>query len=163
MAKFERREDIDVPIPRVWNVLTDLGMWREWFPDMDAIQGGGTLQKGVTFQFQDNGQTGTATVTRADVNHMLEVVTDLNGNKTNHRFMLSPKGGLFGLFGGNATWLEYEMEYDAGAGPIGEFIKSGNPMDLRKVKDTLAKIENVAERPDAPGSGSIGTKLPPGS
>ncbi|HEY3341661.1 MAG TPA: SRPBCC family protein [Anaerolineae bacterium] len=144
MAKFERKEGITATPERVWQVLTDLNAWKDWFPDLTSVASIVPLTEGATFSYQNGAETGTATVTRAEVNHALEVATEIKGRKTKHSFLLSPKGGLLGM-GGKDTWLEYDMEYDPGAGIIGNFISSGNPVDLMKLKNALDKVEDISE------------------
>ena len=63
-------------------------------------------------------------------------------------------GGLLGLGGVNGTKVDYVMEYAPAGGILGAFVAGGNPVDLLKVKNALARLENLAEKPDL--SGGIG-------
>jgi uncharacterized protein YndB with AHSA1/START domain len=158
MAKFERVEEIDVTPDKVWKVITTPDLWDEWMPGVTGITGAGPAVAGSSYPFQAGDQTGKATVTRIEPGRFLEIVTDVGGHKTTHRFTLAPRtGGLLGLGGVNGTKVDYVMEYTPAGGILGAFVAGGNPVDLMKVKNALTRLENLAEKPDL--SGGIG-KLP---
>lgn len=147
MAKFERVEEIDVPVDRVWATLIDIGLWDDFIPGIGAAAGAPHLSKGSEIPISAGEHQGTATVTTFEPNRRLDVVTNVAGHRTLHRFMLAASGGFLGLAGGK-TKLEYEMEYNAPGGFLGSFLASGNPVDLMKVKRALDAIEKLAENPD---------------
>ncbi len=37
MPIFERSIEIDAPVEKVWEVLTDPRTWPEWFPGVDSV------------------------------------------------------------------------------------------------------------------------------
>lgn len=143
MAKFERRVDINAPMETVWNILSDASTWATWFPDADAVTGLASVAAGSTFQYQDNGKTGTAVIDKVDTEHwLIRVTTRMDDREETHTFDLDKKGGFFG---GNDSKLLYSLEYNAG-GVLGEFIKGDNPMDTQQVKNTLGRLKSLAER-----------------
>lgn len=160
MPKFERVEEIDVPVPKVWATLIDVGLWDDFIPGFGAAAGGAQLAKGSQVPFAAGDKQGIATVTTFEPDRRLEVVTDVGGQKTTHNFMLSASGGFLGA-AGNKTKVEYEMEYSAPGGFIGAFFASGNPVDLIKVKRALDAIEKLAESPSAAAAAGGGQSAPP--
>ncbi|HQV29116.1 MAG TPA: SRPBCC family protein [Thermoflexales bacterium] len=155
MAKFERVEEIDVTPDKVWKVIITPDVWDEWMPGITGISGAGPAVVGSSYPYQAGDKTGKATVTRLEPGRMLEIVTEVGGHKTTHHFTLSPRtGGLLGLGGVNGTKVDYVMEYAPAGGILGAFVAGGNPVDLLKVKNALARLENLAEKPDL--SGGIG-------
>ncbi|MBK8834256.1 MAG: hypothetical protein IPO29_05160 [Anaerolineae bacterium] len=124
-------------------------------PGITGISGAGPAVVGSSYPYQAGDKTGKATVTRLEPGRMLEIVTEVGGHKTTHHFTLSPRtGGLLGLGGVNGTKVDYVMEYAPAGGILGAFVAGGNPVDLLKVKNALARLENLAEKPDL--SGGIG-------
>lgn len=143
MAKFEQKEDIDTSVEHVWSVLTAPKTWGMWFPGIAEVTVEGPLQKGTNFQWRNGAESGSGTVTRMDVNQVLEVIIE-QGNKTaHHRFTVHPKGGILGV-GARDAQLEYVL--DTGGGFLDRFLRGGNPLDLKRMKDALAKVEDLSER-----------------
>lgn len=159
MAKFERVEEIDVLPDKVWQVLSNPAAWDEFLPDVADVQAGGPATAGAAFNYTaTGGKPGAAHVVKADANRYLEVLTQVEGHQTRHRFTLAPRmSGLLGLGGATGTRVDYVMEYTPPGGFIGAFIAGGNPVDLMKIKAALDKLEKVAESPDNINAG----KLPP--
>ena len=93
MAKFERVEEIDVTPDKVWKVITNPDLWDEWMPGVTGISGSGPAVVGSAYPFQAGEQTGKATIARMEAGHLLEIVTDVGGHKTTHRFTVSPRWG----------------------------------------------------------------------
>ena len=143
MPKFEQKEDIQATVEHVWAVLTDPKTWGMWFPGIGSVTVGGPLQKGTQFQWQNGTDSGTGTVTRMDVNQTLEVIIDQGKQSTHHIFNLRPKGGVLGV-GARDAMLDYVM--DTGGGALDQFLRGGNPIDLKKLKDALSKVEDLSER-----------------
>lgn len=158
MAKFERVEEIDVLPDKVWQVLSNPSSWDEFLPDVADVQVSGAATPGAAFYYTaTGGKQGTAHVVKADANRYLEVVTEVEGHQTRHRFTLAPRmGGLLGLGGANGTRVDYVMEYNPPGGFIGAFMAGGNPVDLMKIKAALDKLEKVAESPDNVNAGKSG-------
>jgi carbon monoxide dehydrogenase subunit G len=143
MARFEQKEDIDTTVEHVWSVISDPKTWGMWFPGISSITVEGPLQKGTQFQWQDGAEGGTGTVIRFDRNQAMEVIIDQGKKSTHHRFALSAKGGVLGV-GAHDARLDYVM--DTGGGALDQFLRGGNPIDLKKLKDALAKVEDLSER-----------------
>jgi carbon monoxide dehydrogenase subunit G len=143
MAKFEQKEDIDTTVEHVWAVLSSPKTWGSWFPGITDVTVEGPLQKGTQFQWRNGADAGTGMIARMDVNQALEVIIDQGKHSTHHRFTLKPKGGVLGVGARDAT-LDYMM--DTGGGPLDQFLRGGNPIDLKKLKDALSKIEDLSER-----------------
>jgi len=51
MPIFERSIEIDAPVEKVWEVLTDPRTWPEWFPGVDSVASVNTLSKGTRFDW----------------------------------------------------------------------------------------------------------------
>ena len=143
MAKFDHSIDINAPVGTVWSILTNLGQWPLWFPDVQGVSGLSALQTGATFQWQSSVHTGTGRIARVEPQHILEVVTEMEGHQATHTFEVNRQGGLFG---GNGARLHYVLEFKTAGGMIGEFVAGGNPTDLLKVKNAVAKVHDLAER-----------------
>lgn len=158
MAKFERVEEIDVLPDKVWQVLSVPSSWDEFLPDVADVQVSGEATTGAAFYYTaPGGKQGAAHVVKADANRYLEVLTEVEGHQTRHRFTLAPRmSGLLGLGGANGTRVDYVMEYTPPGGFIGAFVAGGNPVDLMKIKTALDKLEKVAESPDNINAGKTG-------
>ena len=37
MPKFERDVEIDAPVEKVWQIMTDPNYWPQWFPGIDSV------------------------------------------------------------------------------------------------------------------------------
>jgi uncharacterized protein YndB with AHSA1/START domain len=145
MATFDQHTKIDVPVDKVWTILTNPATWEQWFPDVDRVTDLAAVVADATFQWQHGSETGSGTIVAVDHDRgLLKVVISRGGHQITHTFDLDRAGGLFGL-GGNNTRLTYQMEYHAPGGFVGEFISGGNPADSLKVKHTLEKVKNLAE------------------
>jgi uncharacterized protein YndB with AHSA1/START domain len=147
MAKFEHSEDINAPVGTVWSILTNPDQWPLWFPDVQGVSGLSAMQTGGTFQWQSGGKTGTGSLARVEPQHILQVITKMEGHQATHTFEVNRHGGLFG---GNGAQLHYVLEFRTAGGLIGEFVAGGNPVDLLKVKNAATKVHNLAEREAGP-------------
>ena len=143
MARFDQSVDINAPVDTVWSILTNPGQWPLWFPDVQGVSGLSVVQAGATFQWQGGGHTGTGSVVRVEPQHILIVVTEMEGHQATHTFEVNRQGGLFG---GNGARLRYVLEFKVAGGMIGEFVAGGNPADMLKVKNAVAKVHGLAER-----------------
>ena len=145
MTTFEQHADINAPVETVWSVLANPNQWPLWFPGIAGVSNLSGVDTGATFQFQSGGETDTGAITRVDPNQRLEVTTQHGGHQATHTFQLAHHGGLFGL-GSSGTRLDYTFTYTVPGGIIGNFIAGGNPVDTLKVKHTLEKVKQLAER-----------------
>ena len=143
MSKFEHSIDISAPVDTVWSILTNPAQWSLWFPDLQGVTGLSAVQAGATFQWQSGGQTGTGSIGRVEPQHILQVITKMEGHQATHTFRVERHGGLFG---GNGAQLRYTLEFKVAGGLIGEFVAGGNPADLLKVKNAVSKVHDLAER-----------------
>jgi len=143
MARFDQSVDINAPVGTVWSILTNPGQWPLWFPDVQGVSGLSVVQTGAAFQWQSGGPTGTGRVVRVEPQHILIVVTEMEGHQATHTFEVNRQGGLFG---GNGARLHYVLEFKTAGGMIGEFVAGGNPADLLKVKNAVNKVHGLAER-----------------
>ena len=143
MARFDQSIDINAPVDIVWSTLTNPGQWPLWFPDVQGVSGLSVAQTGAAFQWQSGGHTGTGSIVRVEPQHILKVVTAMEGHQATHTFEVNRQGGLFG---GNGTRLQYVLEFKTAGGLIGEFVAGGNPADLLKVKNAVNKVHGLAER-----------------
>jgi uncharacterized protein YndB with AHSA1/START domain len=143
MAKFEHSIDISAPVDTVWSILTDSAQWPLWFPDLQGVTGLSAVQTGAKFQWQSGGQTGTGSIGRVEPQHILQVVTAMEGHQATHTFRVERHGGLFG---GNGAQLNYTLEFKTAGGMLGELVAGGNPVDLLKVKNAVTKVHDLAER-----------------
>jgi uncharacterized protein YndB with AHSA1/START domain len=145
MATFERSIKIDAPVDRVWAMMTNPATWGSWFPDCDQVTGLGAVEAGATFQWRDEGRTGSGAITEVDTGRGLIKVAVRDGDReVLHTFDLDQAGGFFGI-GGDDTTVKYRKEYDAPGGFLGEFVAGGNPVDALEVKKTLERIRNLAQ------------------
>jgi carbon monoxide dehydrogenase subunit G len=143
MAKFEQKEDIPATVEEVWAVLSNPKTWNLWFPGISEVTVAGPLQKGTQFQWKNGADSGTGVVIRADVNQALEVDIDQGKNTTHHIFNLSAAGGVLGI-GARDARLDYVL--DTGGGALDQFIRGGNPIDMKKLRDALNRIEELSKR-----------------
>jgi hypothetical protein len=154
-VRFAQSVAIDAAPDVVWSLLIDRSKWPLWFPGVGNTVLAGPAQSGTTFDYQENdvGKSddetldvgGTGEITLVDERAMkLQVVTTTGGRQVTHRFDIDRSGGFLGI-GANDSKLEYEMEYDPPGGFISDFVASGNPADMLKVKRTLDRFKALAE------------------
>ena len=145
MAVFERSIKIDAPMDKVWAMMINPASWASWFPDCDEVTGLDAVQEGETFQWRDEGRTGSGTIAQVDTDRgLIKVVVRDGDREVTHTFDLDQSGGFFGI-GGDDTSVKYRKEYDAPGGFLGEFVAGGNPIDAIDVKKTLERIRNLAQ------------------
>lgn len=145
MPRFEQDIRIDAPVDTVWGFLTDPGGWGLWFPNADSVSGLESVAAGVSFQWREGDDTGSATIVEVDPGRgLIKVVTADDGKQVTHTFDLDRAGGFFGL-GGNDTKVIYIREYDAPGGFLGEFVTGGNPVDMIGVKKVLERLKQAVQ------------------
>jgi uncharacterized protein YndB with AHSA1/START domain len=146
MPKFEREVDIDAPVGVVWSIMSDASRWPQWFWATDSITGLTGVAPGGTFSWVNGDDSGTGTIANVVPNEMIHVITQWENNQADHYFHVKADSG--GLFGRNAnkSWFTYTMEYGSAGGFLGNIVTGGNPLDLRRVKETTDKMKDLAER-----------------
>ncbi len=144
MSKFEREVEIDSPVQNAWLVLTDASQWPKWFPYMHSVTHLGPIQEGSVIPWSSGDKSGTATITKLIPEKELQVLTDLDGDKDKHIFILRPSGGFFGLKDDEVK-IEYKLDTMTAGGIIGRFITGGNPRDLLRVKNATNALRRLIE------------------
>ncbi len=144
MPKFEREVEIDAPVERVWEVLTDPKHWPEWFPGVDAVANVPAISPGASVQWTSELGTGTAMVVAMEPMKRLEVVTQMGDDKDSHVFELRASGGFFGL-NADECKVNYTLDTLMGGGLLGKFVAGGNPKDAMRVKRAMVLFRKVVE------------------
>ena len=143
MPKFERIEEIDAPVEKVWEVITDPAHFPQWFPGVESVANINQVGEEVTFDFVREGQTGQGTITLQPMKKV-QVLTQLGKDKDSHLFELHPSGGFFGLSPDECK-VEYTFDTLIGGGLLGNFIAGGNPADMMRVKKALHFLRKLVE------------------
>jgi uncharacterized protein YndB with AHSA1/START domain len=144
MPKFEQQIEIEAPVETVWAVITDPKQWPHWFPGIEAVSKISRVQSGGTFEWQDEGRTGTGSIVGFKPNELLEVMTQMGDDKDSHRFELKDHKGFLGLGGGGCNF-EYTLDTLMGGGILANFGAGGNPKDTLRVKNALDSLKALAE------------------
>jgi len=144
MPKFEREVEIDAPVEKVWEILTNPTLWPKWFPGIDAISESPALSENTTFEWTKDAQTGTCTIVKMVPMKLLEIRTQLGNDKDAHVFKLRPSGGLFGLTDDECK-VEYTLDTLMGGGILGNFVAGGNPKDMLRVKKAMLTFRKMVE------------------
>jgi uncharacterized protein YndB with AHSA1/START domain len=144
MPKFEREVEINAPVEKVWQVLTDSSHWHQWFPGIDSVSNATSISAGGSFDWVSKGQTGQGTITKMEPMKHLEIRTQLGNDKDAHVFVLKPSGGFFGLRA-DETKVTYTLDTLAGGGILGNFVMGGNPADMLRVKNATNLLRKLVE------------------
>jgi uncharacterized protein YndB with AHSA1/START domain len=144
MPKFERDVEINAPVEKVWQVLTDPNTWHQWLPGVDSVSNAAAIRVGASFEWVSKGQTGQGTIEKMEPMKRLEIRTQLGSDKDAHIFTLQPSGGFFGLRA-DETKLAYTLDTLAGGGILGSFVMGGNPADMLRVKNTTNLLRKLVE------------------
>lgn len=145
MAKFKREVEIDAPVEKVWQVISDPNHFTEWLPGVDSVSNVVTSERGTNFDWAGKEKSGTGTVTNIDPLKRLEIVTQSGEDKDSHQLKLRPSGKFLGL-GEDECQVEYTMDTLSGSGILGRFIESGNPRDTLQVKKATHRLRKLVER-----------------
>ncbi|HHY48726.1 MAG TPA: SRPBCC family protein [Alphaproteobacteria bacterium] len=146
MVKFEQNVKISAPVDTVWEILKNPNTWPLWFTEIGQITNLTSVQTGGTFQYKSGADMAAGSIVHVDEERgVIKVMTQEKGVPATHSFDVDRRGGLFGI-GGSGSQLTYTMEYDPPGGMLGDFVASGNPADLLKVKKTLERIKDLAEK-----------------
>jgi uncharacterized protein YndB with AHSA1/START domain len=144
MPKFEREVEIDAPIEKVWDVLTNPKHWQKWFPGLDGVSNATTFLEGGSFDWTSKGQTGHVTIVKMEPPKLLEVMTQMGDDKDSHVFKLQPSGGFFGM-NADECKVEYTLDTLMGGGILGKFVAGGNPKDALRVKKSVHLLRKLVE------------------
>ncbi len=144
MPKFERDVEINAPVEKVWQVITDPNHWSQWFPGVEGVSNVTSVSEGGTFDWTSKGQTGHGTIVKMDPMKRLEILTQLGNDKDSHVFSLQTSGGFFGLHADECK-VAYTLDTLMGGGILGNFIAGGNPADLLRVKNTTNLLRKLVE------------------
>ena len=144
MPKFEREVEIDAPVEKVWEALTNPETYPQWFPGMDSVSNATTLSEGSRFDWEDNGRTGRASVVKMEPMKRLEIKTQMGDDQDLHVFTLKPSGGFFGA-NADECKVEYTLDTLMGGGILANFIAGGNPMDTMRVTKAMNLLRKTVE------------------
>lgn len=146
MVKFEQNVKISAPVDTVWGILKNPNTWPLWFAEIGQITNLSGVQTGSTFQYTHGNDMAAGSIVQVDEERgVIKVMTQEGSVPVTHSFDADRRGGLFGI-GGGGSQLTYTMEYDPPGGMLSDFVASGNPADLLKVKKTLDRIKDLAEK-----------------
>ena len=145
MPKFEREVEIDAPVEKVWEVLTDPKHWPEWLPGVDAVTSVTGIREGGRFEWRDDDRAGQGAIVKMVPMKRLEIVTQMGDDKDAHIFKLKPSGGFLSL-GDDECKVEYTLDTLVGGGIVGRFVAGGNPRDMLRVKKAMHALRKLVER-----------------
>ena len=144
MPKFEREVEIDAPVEKVWQVLTDPRTWSQWFPGMENVSGGAMGGTGHSVQWTSAGRTGTAVIQKMEPMKHLEIATQAGDDRDLHVFDLKPSGGFLGM-NADECKVTYTLDTLMGGGILTNFVVGGNPVDTRRVVKAMNQLRRVVE------------------
>jgi uncharacterized protein YndB with AHSA1/START domain len=144
MPKFEREVEIDAPVEKVWEVLTNPNHWQQWFPGIDGAVKAPGMREGSSFEWATEGQTGRGTIVKMEPMKRLEIMTQMGDDKDSHVFKLAPSGGFLGM-NEDECKVEYTLDTLMGGGILGNFVAGGNPKDMLRVKKTMHLLRKLVE------------------
>jgi uncharacterized protein YndB with AHSA1/START domain len=144
MPKFEREVEIDAPVEKVWDVLTNPNTWSQWFPGIEEVSNITDVVENSQFEWKDEGRIGRGTIVKMDPHKRLEVITQMDDDRDSHVFTLKPSGGFLGL-AKDETKVTYELDTLMGGGIISNFVAGGNPKDTLRVKKAVHSLRRTVE------------------
>ena len=144
MPEFNREVEIDSPVEKVWEVLTNPRLFPEWFPGVDSVSNVKSSLEGVSFDWMSGDQKGQGNIINMNALESLEIVTQLGDDKDSHLFELEPSGGFFGLSDDECK-VQYTLDTLSGNGILGKFISGGNPKDMIRVKNATHALRKLVE------------------
>lgn len=145
MPKFEREVEIDAPVEKVWETITNPNLWPEWFPGIDGVGQVTAVSEGGRFEWTSEGKTGRGAIVKMEPMKRLEIMTQMGDDKDSHVFVLRPSGGFLGLKADECK-LEYTLDTLMGGGILGNFVAGGNPKDALRVKKATHNLRKLVER-----------------
>ena len=144
MPKFEREVEIDAPVEKVWNVMTDPTHWSQWFPGVDSVSNVASISAGGSFQWTSEGRTGHGTIVKMEPMKHLEIMTQVGDDKDSHVFVLSPSGGFLGMKADECK-VAYTLDTLMGGGILSNFVAGGNPKDTMRVNKAMNLLRKLVE------------------
>lgn len=144
MPKFEREVEIDAPVEKVWDVLTNPKTWPQWFPGIEEVSNVSTISENGQFNWKDEGRTGRGTIVKYERESRLEIETQMEDDRDLHVFILKPSGGFLGL-AKDETKVTYVLDTLMGGGIISDFVAGGNPKDTIRVKKSVHALRKTVE------------------
>lgn len=144
MPKFEREVEIDAPIEKVWDVLTDPKTWPQWFPGIEEVTNVSSIAENSQFEWKDEERTGGGTIVKYEPPKRLEIMTQMGDDRDSHVFKLKKSGGLLGL-AKDETKITYVLDTMMGGGIISNFVAGGNPKDTLRVKKAVHALRRTVE------------------
>jgi uncharacterized protein YndB with AHSA1/START domain len=144
MPKFEREVEIDAPIEKVWDILTNPNTWAEWMPGIQEVTNVTKIAKDGQFEWKDEDRTGRGTIVKFEPHKRLEIITQMDDDRDSHAFKLKKSGGLLGL-AKDETKVEYTLDTLMGGGIISKFVAGGNPKDTLRVKKAVHALRRTVE------------------
>jgi uncharacterized protein YndB with AHSA1/START domain len=144
MPKFEREVEIDAPVEKVWQVLTDPERWHAWLPGVDSVSNITSVSEGGRFEWTDDDRAGRGVIAKMEPMKHLEIVTQMGNDKDAHVFELRPSGGFLSL-GDDECKVEYTLDTLVGGGIVGRFLAGGNPRDMLRVKKAMHSLRKLVE------------------
>jgi uncharacterized protein YndB with AHSA1/START domain len=145
MPKFEREVEIDAPVEKVWETITEPELWPQWFPGVESVSSATPIREGGTFEWKDEDRTGEGRIVKMEPMKRLEIMTQMGDDKDSHIFQLRPSGSFLGL-GDDECKVKYTLDTLMGGGILGKFIAGGNPKDALRVKKAMHLLRKLAER-----------------
>jgi uncharacterized protein YndB with AHSA1/START domain len=144
MPKFEREVEIDAPVEKVWESLTNPNYWPQWFPGVESVSNVTSIAKGGSFEWTDEGRTGHGTIVKMEPMKHLEIMTQMGDDQDSHVFKLRPSGGFLGM-GEDECKVEYTLDTLMGGGILSNFVAGGNPKDVLRVKKAMHSLRRLVE------------------
>lgn len=144
MPKFEREVEIDAPVEKVWEALTNPQTYPNWFPGMDSVSNETTLNEGSRFEWTGKGRPGRAVVVKMEPMKRLEIKTQVGDDQDLHVFTLRPSGGFFGT-NADECKVQYTLDTLMGGGILANFVAGGNPMDTMRVTKAMNLLRKMIE------------------
>ncbi|MBN1919684.1 MAG: SRPBCC family protein [Anaerolineae bacterium] len=144
MPKFEREIEIDAPVEKVWQVMTDPAKWPQWFPGVDAITMASPVSEGAVIEWTAEDKVGRSAIVKMLPLKRLEIMTQVDDDKDMHVFELRPSGGFLGLSADECK-VEYTLDTLMGGGILGNFVAGGNPKDAMRVKKAMHMLRRLVE------------------
>ena len=144
MPKFEREVEIDAPVEKVWEVMTNPDYWPQWFPGIESVSKVTSVSAGGRFDWTDEGKTGRGTIVQMEPMKRLEILTQMGDDRDSHVFKLRPSGGFLGL-GEDECKVEYTLDTLMGGGILSNFVAGGNPRDALRVKKAINLLRKLVE------------------
>ncbi len=145
MPKFEREVEIDAPVEKVWETITNPDLWPEWFPGIDGVANVTSVSEGGSFEWTSEGRTGRGAIVKMEPLKRLEIMTQIGDDRDSHVFVLRPSGGFLGL-NADECKVEYTLDTLMGGGILANFVAGGNPKDAMRVKKATHNLRKLAER-----------------